>query len=182
MLGICHHLHMSFFPMDARITCIRRKATGKFFFNFIIMLHTFRSGLLITSHDKTHTLVQLDTGITQKFHSVKCLDDRSLIVCRSAAIDVVAITRQGKRIVCPVTAGRDHIQMSCDTNDLIPLAHFCITTVIVEIDGAKAQSLCDLKSHTKRLCRSFAKWLAFLCLCQLRINGNQFAQIFYHFF
>ena len=117
------------------------------------MLHTFRSGLLITSHDKTHTLIQLDTGITQKFHSVKCLDDRSLIVCRSAAIDVV-----------------------------IPLAHFCITTVIVEIDGAKAQSLCDLKSHTKRLCRSFAKWLAFLCLCQLRINGNQFAQIFYHFF
>ena len=83
----------------------------------------------------------------------------SLVICCSTTVNIITLACQFKRIITPVAAYRYNIQMSGDTNNLITLAHLCITTVIVQIDCFKSKLLCYLKTFFQCLGRTFSKGL-----------------------
>ena len=182
ILGVCHHGHMPFFAVDTWEIGIRSKAAGQLFCYFIIMLHAFGASLLVAAHNQADTLVQLHTGITEKLHCIEGFDHRSFVICGSSAVYVVPFACQHKWVISPVTAYRNNIQVSCDADDFLSLAHLCITAVIVQVHSLKAKLLCDLKSHLKCFGRAFPKWHSLFCRSKLGINCNQLSKIGKHFF
>ena len=151
------HYYHALLAMNTRKTCIRSKSTGYFFRNFIVMFHTFGTSFLIAAHDEANSFIQFHSRITEKFHCIKCLQDRSLIICRTTSINMVSITGKSKRIICPVTAYRHNIKMSGNSNDFLSFSHLCISTVIVQIYGLKTKFISNLKAFLQSLCRSFTK-------------------------
>ena len=69
------------------------------------------------------------------------------------------VTFSGKfeRIISPVTADRNDIKMSCNTDDFLALAHLCIAAVIVQVYGLESEFISDLECFLKYLRWTFAK-------------------------
>ena len=152
---------MSLFSMNTGEIGIRGKSTGKFLCYFIIMFHTLGTCLFITSHDKTYSFVKLNTRIMQKLHGIQRFQNRTFIIRCTTTIYIITLAGQFKRIMCPVAAYRNNIQMSGDTYDFFAFSHFCISTVIIQVHSVEAKLLCYFKSFTESLGRSFTKGHSF---------------------
>ena len=60
----------------------------------------------------------------------------ALVICCSTTVNIITLACQFKRIITPVATYRYNIQMSGDTNNLITLAHLCITTAYFLISSS----------------------------------------------
>ena len=152
----CHHYH-ALLTVDAREVCVWCESAGYFFCNFIVMLHAFGTCLLIAAHDQTNSLVEFHSGITEKLHCVKSFQNRSLVICGSTSVNMVTFSGKFERIISPVTADRNDIKMSCNTDDFFAFAHLSIAAVIVQVYGLESEFIGNLECFLKYLCRAFAK-------------------------
>ena len=146
------------------------------------MSHTFGTCFLVAAHDQADSFVQLHAVIAEKLHSIERFQDRALVISGPAAVYMIAFTGKAERIVGPVSAYRNDIQMTGDADDLIALAHFGITTVVIQVYGFKAKFFGDLQSLFQGFCRALTKWLSLGRGTELGVNGNQSAKICEHFF
>ena len=145
------------------------------------MFHTFGACFLVTSHDETYSFVQFHPKIAEKFHSIKCLQNRAFVIGCSTAINIVTLSCQLKWIIGPVSSYRYNVEMSGNTYDFFALAHLCITTVVVQIYCLETEFFCNFKSLFKRFRRSLAKWHSLCRSAKLRVNSYQSAKVCKHF-
>ena len=132
--------------MNTREICIRCKSAGQLLRDLIIMFHTFRTSLLIASHDQTYPFIQLHAGITKQLHCIKRLNHRTFIICRSTSIYIISFACQHERIITPISTNRHDIQMSRESYDFFAFAHLRVTAIIVQIYGMKTKFFCNFQS------------------------------------
>ena len=104
------------------------------------------------------------------------------VISGPAAVYMIVFTGKAERIVGPVSAYRNDIQMTGDADDLIALTHFGITAVVIQVYGFKAKFFGNLQSLFQGFCRTLTKWFSLGRGTELGVNGNQSAKICEHFF
>ena len=168
--------------MDTREAGIRCETAGKLFCYLIVVIHTFGTCFLVAAHDQADSFVQLHAVVAEKLHGIERFQDRAFVISGPAAVYMIVFTGKAERIVGPVSAYRNDIQMTGDADDLIALTHFGITAVVIQVYGFKAKFFGNLQSLFQGFCRTLTKWFSLGRGTELGVNGNQSAKICEHFF
>ena len=110
--------------------------------------------------------------VAEKLHGIERFQDRAFVISGPAAVYMIVFTGKAERIVGPVSAYRNDIQMTGDADDLIALTHFGITAVVIQVYGFKAKFFGNLQSLFQGFCRTLTKWFSLGRGTELGVNGN----------
>ena len=104
------------------------------------------SRFLVRAEDDADRVGQLFALVGPKLHRAECRDDRALIVDDAAAHKIPLATRDGERIDRPTRAGRNHVDMTDDSDLRIGLAgQVGISHITIDVVDVKAHVTRDVE-------------------------------------
>ena len=127
--------------------------------HFSIVDSAFLASLLIETSNKLNSFLRCNACIFNCFHSKKCSDNRSFIVCCSSSIHKTIFNHWIKRTMLPIVGHRNYIEVSNYTEGFFAWLSRKndFSNVIIIVVDLESHALTKFKQLRKRLLNALSK-------------------------